>query len=148
MGETPGFFSHRGFLNRLILKYRYRQVPKKSFKDAKKITFETLDACPVDVIRHFINKAWRFMSAYHIGLTGQAAAWAVRKQKGHRAVSKSAMMHLDMIINKKQLNSSYKIWILRSKNLAALNTCGKNFGCAFLDIFRQSEFRSGLRFCP
>ncbi|KAF8578193.1 hypothetical protein K439DRAFT_1258070, partial [Ramaria rubella] len=68
------------------IKYRYRQVPKKSFKDVKKATFEALDACPVDVIWHFINKAWRFMSAYCIGLAGQAATWEVRKQKGHRAV--------------------------------------------------------------
>ncbi|KAF8574186.1 hypothetical protein K439DRAFT_1649851 [Ramaria rubella] len=33
------------------IKYRYRQVPKKSFEDAKRAAFEALDACPVDVIR-------------------------------------------------------------------------------------------------
>ena len=37
------------------------------------------------------------MSAYHMGLTGNAAQWAVQKQKGHRSVSKSVMMHLDQI---------------------------------------------------
>ncbi|KAF8590727.1 hypothetical protein K439DRAFT_1611845 [Ramaria rubella] len=56
------------------IKYRYRQVPKKSFEDAKKAAFEALDSCPVDVIWQFINRAWRFMSAYQIGLTGKAAA--------------------------------------------------------------------------
>jgi hypothetical protein len=81
------------------VKYRYRQVPKKSFEDAKKAAFAALDACPVDVIRRFINRAWRFMSAYRIGLTGHAAAWGVRKQKGHRTVSRNAMMHLDAIVS-------------------------------------------------
>jgi hypothetical protein len=31
------------------------------------------------------------MDAYRQGLTGDAAAWAVRKQKSHRAVSETAM---------------------------------------------------------
>ncbi|KAF8578106.1 hypothetical protein K439DRAFT_1363037 [Ramaria rubella] len=43
---------------------KYRQVPKKSFKDAKKAAFEALDSCPVDVIQWFINRAWKFMSTY------------------------------------------------------------------------------------
>lgn len=83
------------------IKYRYRQVPKKSFEDAKKTAIAALDACPVDVIRRFINRAWRFMSAYRLGLKGKVAAWAVRKQKGHRAVSQCAMMHLDAITNQR-----------------------------------------------
>jgi hypothetical protein len=31
----------------------------------------------------FINRSWRWMSAYRMRLTGNAAQWAVRKQKGH-----------------------------------------------------------------
>ena len=50
------------------------------------------------VIRRFINRSWRWMSAYRMGLTGNAAQWAVRKQKGHRSVSRSAMMHLDAVL--------------------------------------------------
>jgi len=77
-------------------KYRYRQAPKSQFEQAKKAAFTAFDACPADVIRHFINRSWRFMSgcmsAYRIGLTGKAAAWAVCKQKGHRTVSQSTMM--------------------------------------------------------
>ena len=79
-------------------KCRYRQVPKNTFHEAKKAAHAAFDACPTDVIRRFINRSWRFMSAYRIGLTGKAAAWAVRKQKGHRSVSQSAMMHLDAIL--------------------------------------------------
>jgi hypothetical protein len=81
------------------VKYRYQQVPKKCFEDAKKAAFAALDTCPVDVIRRFINRAWQFMSTYQIGLTGHAVALAVRKQTGHRTVSRNAMMHLDAIVS-------------------------------------------------
>ena len=64
-------------------KYRYREVPKATFADAKRVAQQFLDACPIDVIRRFINRSWRFLSAYRLGLTGRAAMWAVRKQKGH-----------------------------------------------------------------
>ncbi|KAJ3711839.1 hypothetical protein DFJ43DRAFT_1008734, partial [Lentinula guzmanii] len=64
----------------------------------KDTAFKYLDACPVDVIRQFINRSFRFMSAYRLGLTGKAAEWAVRKQKAHRSVSAAAMMHLDAIL--------------------------------------------------
>jgi hypothetical protein len=53
----------------------------------------------VIVIRRFMNRSLRFMSAYHIKLTGKVAAWAVRKQKSHRSISQTAMMHLDAIVN-------------------------------------------------
>ena len=39
------------------------------------------------------------MSAYQLGLTGQAAEWAVRKQKQHRQVSQSAMMAIEAVLN-------------------------------------------------
>ncbi|KIJ93482.1 hypothetical protein K443DRAFT_112012, partial [Laccaria amethystina LaAM-08-1] len=58
-----------------------------------------LDGCPVKVIRQFINRSWRWMSAYRMGLTGSVAQWAVRKQKGHRSVSRAAMMHWDVVLN-------------------------------------------------
>jgi hypothetical protein len=58
-----------------------------------------LDACPKEVIRRFINRSWRFMSAYRRGLTGRAAAWAVRKQKQHRQVSQRAMLAIDAVLN-------------------------------------------------
>ena len=61
--------------------------------------FDVLNLCPPNVICQFMNQSWRFMEAYHIGLKGKAAAWAVRKQKGHRSVSQSAMMHLDPILS-------------------------------------------------
>jgi len=55
------------------VKYRYRQVQKKTFEDAKNAALAALDSCPVDVIRKFINRSWRFMDAYRIPLSGKAA---------------------------------------------------------------------------
>ena len=35
------------------------------------------------------------MDAYHKGLTGKMAAWAIKKQKGHRAMSEVTMATMD-----------------------------------------------------
>ncbi|OJA17241.1 hypothetical protein AZE42_10223 [Rhizopogon vesiculosus] len=59
-------------------KYRYRERPKNNFAEAKQAAVQFLDACPLDVLRRFINRSWRFMSAYRKGLNGEAAVWAVR----------------------------------------------------------------------
>jgi S-adenosylmethionine synthetase len=53
----------------------------KQFQDAKEAVQKYLSACPTEVIRRFINRSWRFVSAYQCGLIGRATAWAVRKQK-------------------------------------------------------------------
>jgi hypothetical protein len=39
------------------------------------------------------------MSAYRKGLTGSAAAWAVKKQKQHRQVLQQAMMSIEAVLN-------------------------------------------------
>ncbi|EDR04366.1 uncharacterized protein LACBIDRAFT_330618 [Laccaria bicolor S238N-H82] len=80
-------------------KYRYREVDKKTFQDAKNAAKQYLEACPTEVIHRFINRSWRFMSAYRLGLTGHAAAWAVKKQKQHRQVSQRAMMSIEAVLN-------------------------------------------------
>uniref|UniRef100_A0A0W0GC52 DDE-1 domain-containing protein n=1 Tax=Moniliophthora roreri TaxID=221103 RepID=A0A0W0GC52_MONRR len=81
------------------VKYRYREIPKKNFQEAKDAMLECLDSCPTDVIQRFINQSWRFMDAYQKGLTGKAAAWAVKKQCGHCTVSVSAYMALEAVLN-------------------------------------------------
>jgi len=74
-------------------------MPKRNFNEAKKAALEVLDACPVEVIRRFINCSYRFLSAYRLGLTGKAAEWAVHKQKQHRAVSQRAMMDIEAVLS-------------------------------------------------
>ncbi|KIJ33012.1 hypothetical protein M422DRAFT_183718, partial [Sphaerobolus stellatus SS14] len=79
-------------------KYRYRQIQKTTFEQAKGAAIQCLDACPVDVIRWFINRAWRFTAAYQGGLTGKAAAWAVRKFKGHHTISNAALISIEVLV--------------------------------------------------
>ena len=43
----------------------------------------------------FINCTWRFADAYHSGLTGKAAEWAVCQQKSHQSASNTAMAALE-----------------------------------------------------
>ncbi|KAF9503439.1 hypothetical protein BS47DRAFT_1374479 [Hydnum rufescens UP504] len=69
-----------------LCKVSLLEVFKTSFAEAKEIAIQSLDACPIETIQRFINRSWRFMSAYHLGLTGKAAEWAVRKQKSHHSV--------------------------------------------------------------
>ncbi|PCH36576.1 hypothetical protein WOLCODRAFT_82413, partial [Wolfiporia cocos MD-104 SS10] len=80
-------------------KHRYREISKPNFSVAKRVALEVLNSCPIEVIRRFINHSWRFMSAYRLGLTGKAAAWAVRKQKQHRSVSQRAMLEIESVLN-------------------------------------------------
>lgn len=40
------------------VKYRYREVPKKTFQEAKDTAFQYLDACPIEVIQRFINRSF------------------------------------------------------------------------------------------
>ncbi|KAJ3524344.1 hypothetical protein NMY22_g11041 [Coprinellus aureogranulatus] len=81
------------------VKYRYRQEAKHNFEAAKQAAMKWLRACPLDVIRRFINRSWRFTQAYELGLTEKAAAWAVRKYKGHRSISNRALGNLEALVN-------------------------------------------------
>ena len=70
---------------------------KANFAAAKERALQVLDACPVEVIRWFINSSGQFVETYRSGLTGKAAAWAVKKQKQHRAVSERAMVAMENV---------------------------------------------------
>ena len=74
-------------------------MKKSTFEEAKWCAVQQLDTFPAEVIHRFINCSWQFMSAYRMGLTGKAAEWAVKKQKGHCQVSCSAMMYIEAIFN-------------------------------------------------
>jgi hypothetical protein len=75
-------------------KYRYREHPKANFTEAKERAIKVLNSCPPNVIQRFINRSWRLIDAYKKGLTGEAAAWVVHKQRSHRSVSEAAMKAL------------------------------------------------------
>ncbi|THU75758.1 hypothetical protein K435DRAFT_706490, partial [Dendrothele bispora CBS 962.96] len=69
-------------------------------------------------IREFINRSFRFMSAYRLGLTGKAAEWAVRKQKGHRVVSNQAMASIGAVLHKSGGARYIAKWQSGSSNVA------------------------------
>ena len=72
----------------------------RTFSAAKEAALEALSSCPIDVIRQFINQSWRFMSAYDwTGLTGKAAAWAVKKQQSHCSVPEHAHIAIEALLN-------------------------------------------------
>ena len=75
-------------------KYHYQEHPKAKIPEAKAWAIEVLNSCPPNVIWRFINQSWRFVDAYKKGLTGEAAAWVVCKQKSHTSVSQLAMQAL------------------------------------------------------
>jgi hypothetical protein len=46
-------------------------------------------------VRRFANRSRRFIDAYNKGLTGQQAAWAARKYRGHRVLPETLMDDLE-----------------------------------------------------
>jgi hypothetical protein len=68
-------------------------VEKKTFKDAKEAAQHFLEECPTEVIQRFINRSWRFMSAYRKGLTGHGCAQTKAAQSNQ---SESVMMAIDI----------------------------------------------------
>ena len=75
-------------------------VCSSTFAAGKEAAIRYLDTCPVDVIRHFINRSWHSMSVYQMGLTGSAAEWAVRKFRLHGAISAAALDALESVTTK------------------------------------------------
>ena len=66
-------------------------MKKTSFDYAKREVLIALDACSIDIMRRFCNRSYRFMDAYHKGLSVKAAAWCIKKQRRHKTISKEAM---------------------------------------------------------
>ena len=72
-------------------KARYRQVKKTSFEHAKREVLIALDACSIDIMQRFCNRASRFIDAYRKGLGVKAAAQCVKKQKRYKIILKDAI---------------------------------------------------------
>lgn len=54
-----------------------------------------LDGVSVELIRKYARRSARFMDAYRRGLTGLAAAYAVKKYKGHRRIFNQVLVEID-----------------------------------------------------
>ncbi|TEB25675.1 hypothetical protein FA13DRAFT_1756509 [Coprinellus micaceus] len=68
-------------------KLRYRNSPQtKSMEEMEKNMTACLDEISRIQMVRFANRSARFISAYHIGLTGAEAAWANKRYHGHRVL--------------------------------------------------------------
>ncbi|KAG2120944.1 uncharacterized protein F5147DRAFT_562768 [Suillus discolor] len=80
-----------GFVKRL-----YRTYPM-SMKDSdlEINVVKVLDSVPIASMQRFAMRSQRFMDAYHRGLNGKQAAWAMKKYCGHRVLPDSILSKLD-----------------------------------------------------
>jgi hypothetical protein len=64
-------------------------------EQAEREVVKALEGVGLDKIKRYINRSYRFMDAYRQGVIGDAALWAVKKQKSHRRISERAMAALE-----------------------------------------------------
>lgn len=65
----------------------YRTYPSSSREeDLEANTLRSLDSIPLQMMKKFATRSWRFMNAYDRGLNGRQAAWAAKKYRGHRVL--------------------------------------------------------------
>jgi len=79
---------------------------------------------------------------YQHSLSGSAAEWAVKEQKGHLVVSERAYRSIEAVV---QLNTGLNLGKNRKKVGRTPFLIGKNFGCVFLDYLGQSNDESAAR---
>ena len=74
----------------------YRLYPESSREDIlESNALKALGSVPLESMRRFANRSYRFMDAYSRGLNGRQAAWAARKYRGHRVLPHSLMVDLE-----------------------------------------------------
>jgi hypothetical protein len=82
-------------------KFRTRNSCDYSFKSLQTVVPRELDAVAADLplVRRLARNSFRYMSAYALGLTGVAAEKQVKKYRGHRTVSKQAVLSIDNLVH-------------------------------------------------
>ncbi|KIK93973.1 hypothetical protein PAXRUDRAFT_828447 [Paxillus rubicundulus Ve08.2h10] len=63
--------------------------------DLERNVMNSLKAVPVLSMQRFFLRSARFMDAYHKGLNGTQAAWAIKKYRGHRVLPESITQEFD-----------------------------------------------------
>ncbi|KAF9456765.1 hypothetical protein BDZ94DRAFT_1274889 [Collybia nuda] len=77
----------------------YGCLGDSTFKMARQLVPELLDACEVKTICAFYRKAWHYTDAYDWGLNACQAEFAVRKYRSHQRIGASIMMSVDILNN-------------------------------------------------
>ncbi|KAG1861510.1 hypothetical protein DFJ58DRAFT_777241, partial [Suillus subalutaceus] len=71
----------------MLQKWLYRVKERFSSEDAlERSVIASLDAVPLELIQRFAMRSTRFIDAYHNGLNGAQAAWAIKKFRGHHVL--------------------------------------------------------------
>ncbi|KAF9465761.1 hypothetical protein BDZ94DRAFT_1253093 [Collybia nuda] len=81
------------------VKICYCCLGDSTFKTARQLVPELLDACEVKTIRAFYRKAWCYTDAYDRGLNARQAEFSVRKYRSHQRIGASVMMSVDILNN-------------------------------------------------
>jgi len=88
----PKFHCETNFIERFWgeAKKRARDECDYSFEGLRKRVPEILRSIPLEHIKAWRRKAWRFIHAYQLGLEGKLAEWAVQKYRSHRRIPEKA----------------------------------------------------------
>ncbi|CCO31561.1 hypothetical protein RSOLAG1IB_10954 [Rhizoctonia solani AG-1 IB] len=79
-----------------VAKRKYRECPASSLEaDLKKNMLAALDSVDLRLIRRFAARSERFVHAYGEGLSGQEAAWTLKKFRGHRTIPVALLRGMD-----------------------------------------------------
>ncbi|KDQ10774.1 hypothetical protein BOTBODRAFT_115299 [Botryobasidium botryosum FD-172 SS1] len=74
----------------------YREFPPSpTLLDLERNAVAALDSVPLNAMRNFFRRSFRFMDAYRNGLNGTRAAWACKKYRGHRVIPESLLADME-----------------------------------------------------
>ncbi|KIK74184.1 hypothetical protein PAXRUDRAFT_176464, partial [Paxillus rubicundulus Ve08.2h10] len=94
----PNFYCELNFIEQCWghSKRIYRQYPPSSKEeDLERNMIEALESVTITQMRKYARRSRHFMDAYHKGLSGQQAAWASKKYRGHRVIPNSILDELE-----------------------------------------------------
>ena len=85
-----------------VWSYAKRAECDFSFAGLKTRVPRILQEVPLPTIRAYVRRAFRYISAYDLGLDGIVAEWAVKKYKSHRKISESVDNIMEMYCQEKK----------------------------------------------
>jgi len=85
-----------------VAKKKARELCDFSFVNLRNRVPLILEEVPISSIRAFFRRAWRYISAYSLGLDGMVADSAVKKCKSHRKISENVDNLVDMYNQEKK----------------------------------------------
>jgi transposase len=89
-----------------------RRNPQQSFQVLQQHLPQILSSCPIEVIRNFSNRCWRYFAAYQTGqLSAALAEYAVKKYKSHRSIPKFVEKELEKL--EAQYKSDQRVSIIQ-----------------------------------